>query len=121
MRRREFIALVAGAAAAWPIAPRAQQSTMPVVGLLSSVPFDSYADRIVAFKAGLKETGYVEGGNVTLEYRSADGRMERLPELATDLVRRGVAVIVSIGGDIPAHEAKRATATIPIVFATGSD
>jgi putative ABC transport system substrate-binding protein len=92
-----------------------------VVGFLSSVTLDSYADRVGSFRKGLKEAGFVEGANVRLEYRSADGRMEHLPELAADLVRRGVTVIVTIGGDTPAHVAKTATSTIPIVFATGSD
>jgi putative tryptophan/tyrosine transport system substrate-binding protein len=93
--------------------------TMPVVGFLSSVTLDSYADKVATFRQGLRETGFVEGDNVRREDRSADGRMERLPELAADLVRRGVTVIVSVGGDAAAHGAKRATSTIPIVFATG--
>jgi putative ABC transport system substrate-binding protein len=120
MRRREFIGLVGGAVA-WPVAARPQQSAMPVIGFLSSVSFESYAQRVAAFQEGLKDTGFVEGKNVQVECRSADGHMERLPALAADLVRKQVRVIVTIGGDTPAHAAKAATSTLPIVFATGSD
>ncbi len=120
MRRREFIALVGGAVT-WPVAVRAQQSGTPVIGLLSSVSIDSYADRVAAFRQGLREHGFVERSNVLIEYRSADGRLERLPALATELTRLPVAVVVTIGGNDPALAAKAATSTIPIVFATGAD
>src|ERR1700730_8430066 len=121
MRRREFIAGLTGAAA-WPLAARAQQPKVPVVGLLSGVPFEGpYAVPVAAIRQGLQETGFVEGQNLDIEYRTADGQYERLPELATDLVRRQVAVIVAIGASTPALAAKAATSTIPILFATGSD
>ena len=93
---------------------------MPVIGLLNGVSFEAYADRVAAFRQGLKATGFVEGQNVAIEYRSSDGRRERLPALAADLVRRQVAVIVAIGTDLPTIAAKAATSTIPIIFATGS-
>jgi putative ABC transport system substrate-binding protein len=118
MTRRELIALAAGTAT-WALAANAQQPAMPVIGLLSSV--ESYAERLTAFRTGLEATGFVERANLTIEYRSADGRAERLPTLAAELVRQQVAVIVTIGGDSPAHAAKAATSVIPIVFATGSD
>ena len=119
MRRREFIGLV-GSAAAWPLAARAQQPAMPVIGLLNAVSFESYADRIAVFRQGLKETGFVEGQNITILYRSADAQYQRLPELAADLVSRQVAVIVTF---VPqsAQAAKSATSTIPIVFTVGVD
>src|SRR2546430_11499391 len=120
MRRREFIAGLMGAAA-WPLAARAQRPKIPVVGLLNGVSFEGpYADRVAAIRQGLQEAGFVEGQNVAIEYRTADGQYERLPELATDLVRRQVAVIVAIGASTPALAATAATATIPILFAKGS-
>ena len=119
MRRREFITLVGGTAVAWPIAVRAQQSAMSVVGFLSSRAPGENEAILVAFRRGLKEVGYVEGQNVTVEYRWADNQYDRLPALAADLVDRQVAVIVSNGP--PIMVAKAATSTIPIVFAVGFD
>ena len=120
MRRREFITLVGGVAA-WPLAARAQWPPMPVVGFVSSSNAQSAPHMTAAFLAGLKENGFTEGENVAIEYRWADGHLERLPSLVADLVRRRVAVIFSSGGDVPTLVAKGATTTIPIVFATGAD
>jgi putative ABC transport system substrate-binding protein len=119
MRRREFIALLGGSAA-WPLAARAQQ-TPPVVGFLHSGLPAPYAGRVAAFRQALAETGFAEGKDLRIEYRWAEGRYDRLPALAAELVDRGVAVIVAAGGVHTAPAAKAATSTIPIVFVTGVD
>jgi putative ABC transport system substrate-binding protein len=119
MRRREFIAGV-GSVAAWPIVARAQQAAMPVIGFLASQSAEVEYKVTVAFLQGLKDTGYVEGQNVAVEYRYADSQVERLPALAADLVRRRVAVIATSGSPA-ALAAKAATMTIPIVFSTAAD
>ena len=120
MRRREFITLLGGAAATWPLAARAQQAGMPTIGLLFPSSFDAFGSNLRGVREGLKDAGYVEGENLVIEFRSADNQIERLPELAADLVRRRVAVIMSASPPA-ASAAQAATATIPIVFGVAQD
>ena len=121
MRRRDFIKAVVGSATAWPLAARAQQSTLPAIGFLSSASSSGFAHRVAAFKEGLGQLGFVEGQNVVIKYRWADDQYNQLPDLAADLVRDQVAIIIAAGGSQTALAAKSATKTIPILFMHGGD
>jgi putative ABC transport system substrate-binding protein len=120
VKRREFVSLVGGTAAAWPLASHAQQPAMPVIGFLDTRSPQAISERLSAYRQGLKEAGYIEGENVVIVYRFAENQVDRLPELAGDLVRRGVTVIATAGDDV-ALAAKQATKTIPIVFIASLD
>jgi putative tryptophan/tyrosine transport system substrate-binding protein len=121
MRRRDFIKLIAGSGALWPLVSRAQQAAAPVIGFLSSTSSKGYAPYLAAFREGLRQGGFVEGQNVTIEYRWAEDHYDRLPGLAADLVHRQVTLIAATGGSPAALAAKLATTTIPIVFQIGID
>jgi hypothetical protein len=115
LKRREFITLLGGAAVTWPVVARAQKPAIPVVGFLNAASSDFYAERLLGFRTGLKSTGFVENENVSIEYRWGENQFGRLPAMATELVRRKVAVIIATGGNAAVDAAKAATATIPIL------
>lgn len=119
--RRKFITLAGGAAAAWPLSAHAQQAAIPVIGSLSAVSPEGWTERLRGFRQGLKEVGFVDGENVAIDYRWAENRLEQLPALASDLVRKRVAVAFAHGGTAPAIAAKAATATVPVVFLVPDD
>src|ERR1700719_2577705 len=121
MKRREFMIALGGAAGAWPFATLAQQSSLPIVGYMSSRSPGDSAPLVAAFRKGLSEAGFVEGENVKIEYRWAEGHYDRLPAMAAELVRLGAVLLVTTGGEPSAFAAKAATSTIPIVFTTGGD
>ena len=121
LRRRDFIKALVGSATPWPLAARAQQSTIPAIGFLSSASSTGFAHRVAAFKEGLGQLGFIEGQNVVIKYRWADDQYNQLPDLAADLVRDQVAIIVAAGGSQTALAAKAATKTIPILFMHGGD
>jgi putative tryptophan/tyrosine transport system substrate-binding protein len=121
MRRRVFMTLLGSTAAAWPLGARAQQLAIPVIGFLNSASPQPFANYVAGFRAGLKKTGYIDGQNVAIKFRWAEGHYDRLPGMAADLVRRKVAVLVSTGGQQSVVAAKAATSTIPIVFTLGGD
>src|SRR5262245_63792346 len=121
IERRKFLATLGGAAATWPLVARAQQPAMPVIGLLDSRSSEAMASRLAGFRQGLKEVGFAEGENVRIVYRWAENKLDRLPEMAADLIRQQAAVIFTTGGPASAFAAKAATTTIPVVFLVGED
>jgi putative ABC transport system substrate-binding protein len=121
MKRREFMIVLGGVAGAWPFTMSAQQSRLPIIGYMSSRSLRDSTSLVAAFRKGLGEAGFVEGQNVTIEYRWAEGQYDRLPAMATELVQLGSVLLVTTGGEPSALAAKAATSTIPIVFTTGGD